>query len=218
AFAHAGANVVTCHTTDGPHVDALVKELADTPGDHRVVKADIGEEAGVDRLIAECRDHLGGIDVIVNNAGTISHVPFEELPADEWRRVLDVNLTGSYLVVHKALALLTPGASIVNIGSKVATVGIPQRAHYTAAKAGLIGLTRSLCKELGPLGHRVNLVAPGPVETEQPVPDAIRERYRKMIALGRLGDPGDIAGVVLFLASDLAAFVNGETLNVDGGI
>lgn len=218
AFARAGANVVTCHTTDGPHVESLVKELGETPGDHHVVKADIGTEEGVGRLIAECGEHLGGIDVIVNNAGTISHIPFAELPADEWRRVLDVNLTGAYLVVHKALKLLTPGASIVNVGSKVATVGIPQRAHYTAAKAGLIGLTRSLCKELGPLGHRVNLVAPGPVETEEEVPEAVRERYRRLIALGRLGRPGDIAGAVLFLASDLATFVSGETLNVDGGI
>ncbi|MDL4774131.1 SDR family oxidoreductase [Spirillospora sp. NBC_01491] len=218
AFARAGATVLTCHRQDGPAVDSLVKELAETPGEHRVVKADIGVEADIERLIGECRTHLGSLDVVVNNAGTISHVPFEKLDAAEWRRVLDVNLTGAYLVAQKALPLLTPGASVINVGSRVATVGIPLRAHYTASKAGLTGLTRSLCKELGPLGYRVNLVAPGPVETEEAVPPEVRERYRKLIALGRLGRPADVAGAVLFLASDLGSWISGETLNVDGGI
>ncbi|MFA1538376.1 SDR family oxidoreductase [Actinomadura monticuli] len=218
AFARAGANVLTCHRQDGPAVDSLVKELAETPGNHKVVKADIGDEAGVEHLIAECRAHLGSLDVLVNNAGAISHVPFEKLGADEWRRILDINLTGTFLVTQRALPLLTPGASIINVGSKVATVGIPLRAHYTASKAGLTGLTRSLCKELGPLGYRVNLVAPGPVQTEEEVPPEVQERYQRLTALGRLGQPADIAGAVLFLASDLGAWISGETLNVDGGI
>lgn len=218
AFARAGASVVTCYRNDGPAVDSLVKQLSETPGDHRVVKADIGKAEEIDRLIGECRAHLGTIDVIVNNAGRISHVPFDKLDADEWRRVVDVNLTGTFLVVQKALPILSPGASIINIGSKVATVGIPLRSHYTASKAGLIGLTRSLCKELGPKGYRVNLVAPGPVETEEGVSPEVRERYERLTAVGRLGQPGDIAGPVLFLASDLATFITGETINVDGGI
>ncbi|GLW63953.1 hypothetical protein Arub01_21970 [Actinomadura rubrobrunea] len=218
AFARAGATVLTCHRQDGPAVDSLVKELAETPGDHRVVKADLGKPADVDRLIGECRSHLGTLDVVVNNAGAISHVPFERLEVDEWRRVLDVNLTAAYLVVQKALPLLAAGASIINVGSKVAGVGLPLRAHYTASKAGLVGLTRSLCKELGPKGYRVNLVAPGPVETEEEVSPETRERYQRLTALGRLGQPADIAGAVLFLASDLGAWISGETLNVDGGI
>jgi NAD(P)-dependent dehydrogenase (short-subunit alcohol dehydrogenase family)/ribosome-associated toxin RatA of RatAB toxin-antitoxin module len=218
AFARAGATVVTCHRTDGPAVDSLVKELSETPGDHKVIKADVGDEADIDRLISECRAHLGTIDVVVNNAGSISHVPFDKLSVDEWRRIVDVNLTGSFLVVQKALPILSPGASIIHIGSKVATVGIPLRAHYTASKSALIGLTRSLCKELGPKGYRVNLVAPGPVETEEEVSPEVRERYERLTAVGRLGQPADIAGPVLFLASDMAAFVTGETINVDGGI
>ncbi|MFG2087278.1 MULTISPECIES: SDR family oxidoreductase [unclassified Spirillospora] len=218
AFARAGATVVTCHRTDGPLVDSLVKELSETDGDHRVVKADVGDEADIDRLMTVCREHLGTIDVIVNNAGSISHIPFGELDVAEWRRVLDVNLTGTFLVVQKALPILSPGASIINIGSKVATVGIPLRAHYTASKAGLIGLTRSLSKELGPKGYRVNLVAPGPIETEEEVTPEIRERYERLTSVGRLGVVGDVAGPVLFLASDLGAFITGETINVDGGI
>jgi NAD(P)-dependent dehydrogenase (short-subunit alcohol dehydrogenase family)/ribosome-associated toxin RatA of RatAB toxin-antitoxin module len=218
AFARAGASVVTCHRNEGPAVDSLVKELADTPGDHHVIRADVSEEADVDHLVAQCRARLGTLDVIVNNAGTISHVPFAKLDAEEWRRTLAVNLTGSYLVVQRALPILSPNASIINIGAKVATVGIPLRAHYTAAKAGLIGLTRSLCKELSPLGHRVNMIAPGPTETEEELSPEVRERYQRLIPLGRLGRVGDVAGPVLFLASDLSAFITGETIHVDGGI
>lgn len=218
AFARAGASVVTCYRNDGPAVDSLVKELSETPGDHKVTKADIGKEEEITRLINECREQLGTIDVIVNNAGRISHVPFDKLDTQEWRDVIDVNLTGTFLVVQKSLPILSPGASIINIGSKVATVGIPLRSHYTASKAGLTGLTRSLCKELGPKGYRVNLVAPGPVQTEEEVSPEVRERYERLTAVGRLGQPGDIAGAVLFLASDLAAFITGETINVDGGI
>lgn len=218
AFARAGANVVTCCRQESPAAETLVKELSETRGDHRVVRADITNEDEAERLIDACRKHLGTLDVIVNSAGDISHVPFESLRETEWQHVVDTNLTGSYQVLRKALAILSPGASIINIGSRVATVGLPGSVHYTASKAGLIGLTRSLAKELGPKGYRVNLVAPGPVETEAPTPPEVRERYRRLTALGRLGRPADIAGAVLFLASDLAAFTSGEILNVDGGI
>ncbi|MEV5708034.1 SDR family oxidoreductase [Actinoallomurus sp. NPDC052274] len=218
AFARSGATVVTCYRQESDAVRSLSKELADLGGGHQVVRADVSTQAGIDLLIGECRDRLGAIDVLVNNAGAISHVPFDKLQVDEWRRILDVNLTGTYLAVQAALPLLSPGASIINVGSRVATVGIPLRAHYTASKAGLIGLTRSLCKELGGQGYRVNVVAPGPVETDEDTPPEVRERYQRLTALGRLGRPSDIAGVVLFLASDLASFVTGETINVDGGI
>jgi 3-oxoacyl-[acyl-carrier protein] reductase len=218
ALARAGADVVACHRSDSEHADQLAHELKAIPGDHHVVRADICDGADVTGLAQECRDRYGRLDVIVNNAGVISHEPIDRLPMEEWRRVLDTNLTGAYLVVQAMLPLLGNGASVVNIGSRVATVGIPLRAHYTAAKAGMIGLTRSLCKELGPRGIRVNLVAPGVIATEAVLPDAVRTTYEGMTALRRLGDPADIAAVVCFLASDLAAYVTGETINVDGGI
>jgi 3-oxoacyl-[acyl-carrier protein] reductase len=116
------------------------------------------------------------------------------------------------------LSLLGAEASVVFLGSRVAAVGMPQGAHYTASKAGLVGLTRSLAKELGPRGLRVNVVAPGPMEVDAPMPPEARRRIEHTIALGRLGRPSDIAGVAVFLASDLASFVSGETINVDGGV
>ncbi|HZN74638.1 MAG TPA: SDR family NAD(P)-dependent oxidoreductase [Micromonosporaceae bacterium] len=218
ALARTGADVLACYRHDGEHVEQLARDLKEITGDHHVVRADISDTAAVRALADECSSRFSHLDVVVNNAGVISHEPFERLAVDEWRRVLDTNLTGAYLVTQAMLPLLRTGGSIVNIGSRVATVGIPLRAHYTAAKAGMIGLTRSLCKELGPRGIRVNLVAPGVIATELELSEEVRARYEGMTALRRLGAPADIAAVVCFLASDLAAYVTGETINVDGGI
>jgi len=182
------------------------------------VQADVSQPADVQRLADECRAHFGRLDTVVNNAGAISHVPFAELPLDEWHRIIDTDLTGPFLVIQKVLPILAPHASVINIGSRAATEGVPLRAHYTAAKSGLIGLTRTLAKEFGPSGRRFNVVAPGPIETEYEAPAAVVERYRTMIALGRLGRGTEVAGVVLFLASPRSGFITGETVHVDGGI
>jgi 3-oxoacyl-[acyl-carrier protein] reductase len=219
AFAAGGAQVVACHRQDGPAAENLAREFADSGGGHRLVKADVTSPEDVARLVEECRTHLGGLDAVVHNAGAISHVPFDELSLDEWRRVVDTNLTGAFLVAQSCLPLLGEGSSIVFIGSKVATVGVPLRAHYTASKAALAGLTRSMCKELGPRGIRVNIVAPGVIETEEAakLPPERYQMYRNMTSLKRLGQTAEVAEVVLFVASPAAAYLTGETINVDGG-
>jgi 3-oxoacyl-[acyl-carrier protein] reductase len=223
-LAHAGATVLTCYRQEGPAVDSLSRELKEIGGDHQIVRADVTDPADVEQLVEQCQVQLGGLEVVVNNAGAISHVPFAELALPEWHRILDTSLTAAFLVTQKALPMLESGASVINIGSAAALKGIPLRAHYTAAKAGMIGLTRSLAKELGPRGIRVNLIAPGIIETEaasEMPPEAfaaLQQRYQQMISLGRLGTPDEIAGAVIFLASDLSRFVTGETLTVDGGI
>src|SRR5207237_9389973 len=136
---------------------------------------------------------------VVHNAVAISHVPFAELALDEWRRVIDTNLTGAFLVAQASLPLLGDAASIVFVGSKVAMVGVPLRAHYTASKAGLIGLARSMAKELGPAGTRVNVVSPGVVEGEATaaLPPERYRYYQNMTGLKRLGRPPELAEVVL---------------------
>lgn len=223
-LARSGVDVLTCYRTESESVRSLERELKELGGRHHVMRADITNEADVDALVDEARTRFGGLDLVVGNAGTISHVPYGELTLDEWNHVITTNVTGSHLVAQKSLPLLSSGASITFIGSKVAEVGIPLRAHYTAAKAALSGLTRSLAKELGKKGIRVNVLAPGVIETEamdaMPVEtrDRMRARYAEKTALGRLGKPEEIGGVVLFLASDLARYVTGQTIHVDGGI
>ncbi|WP_433336574.1 SDR family NAD(P)-dependent oxidoreductase [Spirillospora sp. CA-294931] len=220
ALAHAGAKVTACHANPSTAVDELAKELADLGAEHLLVQTDVAVPAQVDALVQRAVDRFGPLHGIVNNAGVVSHRTIEDLEPDEWNRVLNVNLTGMYLTIRAALDSLVPGASIVNVGSAVASRGMPGRVHYTAAKSGVTGLTRSLCKELGPRGIRVNAVAPGLVETDQMsgVPQAARDRYTGMIGLARIADPGELAGPVMFLLSEAAGYVNGATLNVDGGI
>jgi 3-oxoacyl-[acyl-carrier protein] reductase len=227
ALARSGATVLGCYRTDGEHVEALGRQLKQLGGDHHLFRADVSRAEDVLQLAEECRRRYGSLDVLVHNAGTISHVPFAELPAEQWQLVLDTNLTAAYRLTQSALPLLADGASVVFIGSKVASVGVPLRSHYTAAKAGLVGLARSLSKELGPHGIRVNVVAPGVIDTAEPgrmeptAYEQLQERlaqYRARTPLGRLGSPEDVAGAVLFLASDLSVYVTGETLHVDGGI
>jgi 3-oxoacyl-[acyl-carrier protein] reductase len=218
ALARAGADVLTCYRQDASRADDLGRELKQIAGDHHVIQADVTSETDVADLIGECRTRFGTLDIIVNNAGVISHVPFEQLELAEWRRILDSSLTATYLVVRAALPLLGASASVINIGSGAAAVGVPLRAHYTAAKAGLIGLSRSLCKELGPKGVRVNVVTPGVIATEAELPAEVIKRYQGMTALRRLGTPADVAAVVAFLASDASGYVTGATIAVDGGI
>ncbi|MER5648143.1 SDR family NAD(P)-dependent oxidoreductase [Streptosporangium sp. NPDC002524] len=219
-LAQEGCNVVTCYRADKEAAGRLESDLAATPGRHSVVQADVSRPEDVNALIDECRGTLGSLDVVVHNAGAISHVPFADLELDEWHRILDTNLTGMYLVVRGALPLMSAGGSVIAIGSKAAMVGVPLRTHYTASKAGELGLARSLSKELGPRGIRINVVAPGIINTDAAAdlsPEHAR-RYRTMTALGRLGEPEEVADVVLFLSSDRSRYMTGETVHVDGGI
>lgn len=220
ALAEQGVSVAACYSRESDAVASLAAELDRLGHDSHVTPLDVCDEASVNRLAEHVRERFGRVDILVNNAGVVSHKPLADLNLAEWRRVIDTNLTGMYLVTKSLLALIPDGGSIINVGSAVATVGMVGRVHYTASKSGVIGLTRSLCKELGPQGIRVNGIAPGIIETDQVsgLTPEVRKRYENLAALGRLGAPGDIAGAVLFLASDLSKFVSGIMMNVDGGI
>jgi 3-oxoacyl-[acyl-carrier protein] reductase len=220
ALARQGARVTACYLRDSDEALSLGKELADLGAEHLLLRANVASADDMESLFAAAARQFGPVHVLVNNAGVVSNRPLPDLEPTEWHRVLDTNLTAMYLATRAALPRLAPGASIVNVTSAVAMRGMAARAHYTASKAGVLGLTRSLCKELGGQRVRVNAVAPGLVETDQmaELPAAARTKYRGMIALARFADPADIAGSVLFLASDAARYISGATLNVDGGI
>jgi len=220
AFAANGARVHTCGRTESSAAAGLREELAELGSGHVVDVADMADPAACRAFVDRAWHQLGGIDVLVNNAGAVSHRTLVEMDDEEWDRILDTNLRGTMAVTRAALPALSDGAAIVHVASAVASVGMVGRTHYTASKAAIVGFNRSLCKEVGPRGIRTNVVAPGIIETDQAAgltPEA-RKRYEQLAALQRLGTPEDVAGVVLFLASDRSRFVSGQTLVVDGGI
>lgn len=220
ALADQGVSVAACYHQASEQAQSLTLALEQHTNGSFSRQVDVSEESAIRNFIAEIDERFGCLNILVNNAGIVSHVPLVELSLEEWQQMISTNLTSMYLVIRAAQQLLRPGSSIINIGSAVATVGMPGGMHYTAAKAGVIGLTRSLCKELGPRQIRVNTIAPGIIDTDQAshLSPEQRTRYANLAALGRLGSPDDIAQTALFLASDLAAFVSGITLTVDGGI
>lgn len=219
-LAQGGASVAGCYNRESADVERLRGELEGIGGESYLTQADISDQASATRFVEEAATRFGGLDILINNAGVVSHAMLDQLELDEWHRVIDTNLTAVYLVAKAALPHLSEDASIVNITSAVAMRGMPGRTHYISSKAGLIGLTRALCKELGRRGVRVNAIAPGIIETDQTsdLDEAGRARYSGLAALNRLGRPEEIANAVLFLASDNASFISGVTLNVDGGI
>jgi 3-oxoacyl-[acyl-carrier protein] reductase len=220
ALAQQGVSVAACYQRESEAVESLSSELAAIGGDSYVVQADVSDSDAVARLVEDVRGRYGSIDILVNNAGVVSHRMLEDLELDEWRRVIDTNLTALYLVTKGVVAAMPTGGSVIIVGSAVAVRGMPGRVHYASSKAGAIGFMRALCKELGPRGIRVNLIAPGIIETDQVsgLSEEGASRYAGLAALQRLGSPDEIAGATLFLASGLSSFVSGVTLNVDGGI
>ncbi|MFI9100515.1 SDR family NAD(P)-dependent oxidoreductase [Streptomyces fildesensis] len=222
AAARAGAQVITCYRQPGDAVTTLEAELAATGGKHLVLRADATQASDIEEIADACEARFGGLDAVVNNAGTYVPTPYADLDAAQWAATVDGNLTAAHLVIHRSLDLLAPGSSIVNIGSTVAFIGIDGGVHYTAVKAALVGMTRSLARELGPRGIRVNTLSPGRIDTEamDDLPPQVAAFQRKMFssftALGRLGRVEEIAGSVLFLLSDHSTYITGQNIHVDG--
>ncbi|NCD21643.1 MAG: 3-oxoacyl-[acyl-carrier-protein] reductase [Spartobacteria bacterium] len=183
---------------------------------------DVANGAAVGEAVARILADFGRIDVLVNNAGITRDTLLMRMSEEDWDAVLDVNLKGAFLVtkaVVKPMMKQRSGA-IVNIASVVGIMGNPGQANYTASKAGLIALTKTTAKELGSRNVRVNAVAPGFIRTAMTdkLAEPVKEAMLKMVPLGRLGEPEDVAKAVAFLASDAAAYVNGQTLAVCGGM
>jgi len=216
ALARAGARVATCYHEDS----AAAGELTETGAAELIVKADLTDPASVAGLVADCRAALGRLDILVNNVGIDASELLSDISDERWAQVLDINLATLHRVTRAALPLLRRHASIVNIGAGVAMRGLFGRTHYGAAKAGIIGLSRSLAREVGPRGIRVNTVAPGVIETEPDagLPGPIAGQIAATTSLSRLGGPDEVASVVVFLAGDLARYLTGTTIAVDGGM
>jgi 3-oxoacyl-[acyl-carrier protein] reductase len=184
----------------------------------RAVQADVSEAAEAKRLVEEA----GELDILVNNAGITRDGLLARMPDDDWRAVIETNLSGAFYTCRAAVRgmMKRRAGSIVNVSSIVGLHGNPGQTNYGAAKAGIIGFTKSLARELGSRGVRANVVAPGYVTSRltELLPEDLRAQMLANTPLGRLGDPEDVAGAVRFLCSDEATFITGEVLLVDGGL
>ena len=212
-LARAGADVVVGYRSGSDEA----QELAEAIG-ARAVQADVSDPDEAKRLV----DEAGDLDVLVNNAGITRDGLLARMPDADWRDVLETNLSGAFYTCRAVTRgmMRRRSGSIVNVSSIVGVHGNPGQTNYSAAKAGLIGFTKALARELGGRGVRANVVAPGYVTTRltDVLADDLKEAMLANTPLGRLGSPQDVAGAVRFLASDEASFITGEVLLVDGGL
>ena len=221
-LAGCGAVVAVNYRAGAEAAEAVVKEIEASGGRAQALQADVSESADIDRLVKATTDALGSLDILVNNAGITRDNLLLRMKDDEWDAVVDTNLRGAYLLTKAALRPMMRArwGRIITITSVVGLMGNAGQANYAAAKAGLIGFTKSVAREMASRGITANAVAPGFVETDMSagLNEATREGILAAIPLGRWGQPSDIAQVVAFLASDAAAYVTGQTLAVDGGM
>jgi meso-butanediol dehydrogenase/(S,S)-butanediol dehydrogenase/diacetyl reductase len=226
AFAAEGAKVAIAGRRKGP-LEAVAREIEASGGSALAVECDVVDRTAVQSAMATVERHFGGLDILVNNAGAIVVGSVEETSDQDWSRVIEINMTGTFLVSRAAIPALrrSGGGSIVNIGSYLGIAGRRQRAAYCAAKAGVAGLTRAMALDHASDNIRVNCICPAMIETEMATqslskaadPEAARRLRIAEIPLGRLGKPEEVAFMAVYLASDESSWVTGVSFPLDGG-
>jgi 3-oxoacyl-[acyl-carrier protein] reductase len=219
SLAEAGARIAVVARDEGRAAEAA----AGLSGEgHRGYGADVAESASVDALIKRVEEDFGSIDILVNNAGVTRDNVLVRLKDEDWTTVVDTNLRGAFNTIRAVSRgmMKRRAGRIINITSVVGLMGNRGQANYAASKAGLVGLTKAVARELASRGVLVNAIAPGYIETDMTsdLPEAAREALLGQIALGRMGAPDDVAGVVRFLAGPAASYITGQVLVVDGGM
>jgi len=223
-LARSGAHLALVYRQDAGAAEQTAIEARALGVQATIVQADTGDQAQVEHMVELVVDRLGGIDVLVNNAGTLSRHPFLDLSFEEWRRVLSTNLDGYFLVgqaVARHMAGTQTRGAIVNVTSGNQSVLALNGTHYVVSKSAAWALTRQMALELAPFGIRVNALAPGLTETDMNRADLANAEYRQArlerIPLGMMGEPEDQVGALLYLVSDAARYVTGTSVVVDGG-
>jgi 3-oxoacyl-[acyl-carrier protein] reductase len=221
-LAGLGASVVVNYHTNEAAANEVVEAIRQAGGQAMAVQGDVRNAEDARRMVKATLDEFGRLDILVNNAGITRDNLLALMKEGDWDLVLDTNLKGAYHVTKAAIRPMMKQRSgrIINITSVAGVAGNPGQANYSAAKAGLIGFTKSVAKELGPRNITVNAVAPGyiPTDLTANLPEELIQRVVELTPLGRLGTVEDVANVVAFLASDEAGFITGQVLRVDGGM
>jgi 3-oxoacyl-[acyl-carrier protein] reductase len=221
-LARQGANVAVNYSGSEAKANETVEEIKALGRDAFAVKADVSDSEAVTAMMKETIERFGSIDILVNNAGITRDNLLMRMKEEEWDEVISINLKGVFLCTKAATRQMMKQRSgrIINVSSIVGVSGNPGQANYVAAKAGVIGLTKTSAKELASRGITVNAIAPGFISTDMTdkLNEEVKEQMLSGIPLGRLGDPSDIAKVALFLASEDSRYMTGQTLHVDGGM
>ncbi|MBZ8181664.1 3-oxoacyl-[acyl-carrier-protein] reductase [Oscillatoria salina] len=220
ALASEGAKVIVNYARSSQAAEDLVAEITSAGGEAIALQADVSDESQVDNLVKQTLEKLTKIDILVNNAGITRDTLLLRMKPADWQAVIDLNLTGVFLCTRAVSKLMLKQKSgrIINIASVAGQMGNPGQANYSAAKAGVIGFTKTVAKELAPRGITVNAIAPGFIATDM-TSDLKSEEILKYIPLNRYGKPEEVAGMVRFLAADpAAAYITGQVFNVDGGM
>jgi 3-oxoacyl-[acyl-carrier protein] reductase len=223
-LAAAGAAVVVNYASSRAGAEAVVERVRRAGGKAAAVQADVSRPEDVRRLFAETKKAFGKLDVLVNNAGAYEFAPLEAINPEHFHKLFDLNVLGLLLTTQEAVKHFGPaGGSVVNVSSVVATLAPPNTSVYSATKAAVDAITRSLAQELGPRKIRVNAVNPGMIETEglhaAGIPGSdFQKQVVAQTPLGRIGRPQDVAPAVVFLASPESAWTTGETLYISGGL
>ena len=220
ALAEAGATVI-CAARDVAKLEAVVAEIAGAGGKGHAHVVDVSSRESIESLISNTVAAHGRIDILVNNAGITRDNLLLRMKAAEWDDVISTNLTSVFISTQAVMKTMLKqrAGSIINIGSVVGLTGNAGQANYAAAKAGLIGFSKSVAREVASRGIRVNVIAPGFIDTDMTnaLPESAKQSLLANIPLGRTGSPADIAALVVYLASDVSAYITGQTISVDGG-
>lgn len=219
-LAQNGAKVVVNYASSPAKAEEVVSLIKQGGGEARAIQADISQVAEVERLFRETIEAYGGIDILVNNAGIMTTKPIAAMTEEDFDQQFAINVKGTYFAIQQAFHHMNSGGRIINFSTSVAGQMFPTYSVYAGTKGAVEQFTRQLAKEFGPKGITINAVAPGPVNTELFTVGKSEEQIAgivKMNAFGRLGETDDIAGVVLFLASEESKWITGQTLRVNGG-
>jgi len=222
-LAASGASVIVNYNRNQEAADEVVQAITDAGGQATAVCANVADFTAAQDLIKAARDTYGRIDILVNNAGTTRDMLLMMMKEDDWDVVINTNLKSLYnccKAVLRPMVRQKSGGRIINISSVIGLVGQGGQANYAASKAGIIGFTKSLAREMGPRQITVNAIAPGyfPTALTNDLPEELMQKALELIPLGRLGNVEEVAHLVAFLASDRAAYITGEVIRVDGGL